>query len=65
MPIRQPVFDPPFNVVRASHIDYGVTDLPRAKAYWADALGYLVAGETRTRSIYAASRSATTIRSPC
>ena len=26
MPIREPVFDPPFNVVRASHVELGVRD---------------------------------------
>ena len=46
MPIREPIFDPPFQIVRASHIDYGATDLGKAKAYWVDALGYLVADET-------------------
>src|SRR5580700_7458554 len=46
MPIRKPVLNPPFNTVRASHIEYGSTDLARAKAYWVDALGYLLAEET-------------------
>ena len=46
MPIRKPVPNPPFSIVRASHIEYGATDLSRAKAYWVDALGYLVADES-------------------
>ena len=29
MPIRKPVFDPPFNVVRASHVELAVRDLAR------------------------------------
>jgi len=47
MPVRKPVPAPPFSVARASHIEYGATDLPRAKAYWVDALGYLLAAETK------------------
>ncbi|MBV9137813.1 MAG: VOC family protein, partial [Hyphomicrobiales bacterium] len=46
MPIRKPVPVPPFSIVRASHIEYGATDLARAKSYWVDVLGYLMADET-------------------
>jgi catechol 2,3-dioxygenase len=42
MPIRKPVADPPFNVVRASHVELGVRDLDRARAFYVDCLGYLV-----------------------
>ena len=45
MPVRQPVFDPPFNVVRASHVELGVRDLGRARAFYVDCLGYLVSDE--------------------
>src|SRR5262245_57873710 len=45
MPVRKPVFDPPFNVVRASHVELGVRDLPRARAFYVDCLGYLVSDE--------------------
>jgi hypothetical protein len=31
MPVRQPVFDPPFNVVRSSHVELGVRDLARGE----------------------------------
>jgi hypothetical protein len=31
MPIRDPVFDPPFNIVRASHVELGVRDLKLAR----------------------------------
>ena len=27
MPIRKPVFDPPFNVIRASHVELAVRDV--------------------------------------
>lgn len=47
MPIRKPNLNPPFTVVRASHIEYGATDLQRSKAYWVDALGYLLSHETK------------------
>jgi catechol 2,3-dioxygenase len=47
MPIRNPVLDPPFNVVRASHVELGVRDLGRSRAFYADCLGYLVTDQSR------------------
>ena len=47
MPIRPPVSNPPFNVVRASHVGLSVRDLGRARAFYVDCLGYLVSGETQ------------------
>jgi len=47
MPIRQPVLDPPFNVVRASHVEFDVRDLGRSRAFYVDCLGYLVTDESR------------------
>jgi len=46
MPIVPPVLHPPFNIVRVSHVEYTVTDLARSKAYWVDALGFIVTAET-------------------
>jgi catechol 2,3-dioxygenase len=46
MPIRTPVFDPPFNVVRASHVAYGARDLGASRAFYVDCLGYIVSEET-------------------
>jgi catechol 2,3-dioxygenase len=46
MPIRPTVAQPPFNVIRASHIIYGVTDLARSRAYWVDALGFVATEQT-------------------
>ena len=46
MPLRDPVFDPPFNVVRASHVELGVRDLARSRAFYVDCLGLLVSDET-------------------
>ena len=45
MPVRKPVFDPPFNTVRASHVELAVRDLPRSRAFYVDCLGYLVSAE--------------------
>jgi catechol 2,3-dioxygenase len=45
MPIRKPVFSPPFNVVRASHAELAVRDLARSYAFYVDCLGYLVSAE--------------------
>lgn len=47
MPVRPPVLNPPFNVVRASHVAFGVRDLARSRAFYVDCLGYLVTAETR------------------
>jgi catechol 2,3-dioxygenase len=47
MPIRPPVLNPPFNVVRASHIEFGVRDLAKSRAFYVDCLGYLVTDESR------------------
>jgi catechol 2,3-dioxygenase len=46
MPLRTPVFDPPFNIVRASHAELAVRDLGRARAFYVDCLGLLVSDET-------------------
>lgn len=46
MPIRPAVLHPPFNIVRVSHVEYGVADLARSRAYWADALGFIVTEQT-------------------
>ena len=45
MPIRKPVLSPPFNVVRASHVELGVRDLAASRAFYVDCLGYLVTAE--------------------
>src|SRR5882757_1555739 len=45
MPVRPPVFTPPFNVVRASHVELTVRDLARSCAFYVDCLGYLVSSE--------------------
>jgi len=46
MPIARPVKQPPFNVVRVSHVEYGVSDLGRSRAFWVEALGFVVTAET-------------------
>lgn len=47
MPLPAHVFDPPFNIVRASHVRLGVTDLGPAKAFYEGALGLIVEDETK------------------
>jgi catechol 2,3-dioxygenase len=47
MPIPKHVFDPPFNIVRCSHVRLGVADLERAKAFYADTLGLHVEDQTK------------------
>ena len=42
MPVRKPVLNPPFQVVRTSHVELAVRDLAAARAFYVDCLGYLV-----------------------
>lgn len=39
MPVPAPNLYPDFNTVRLSHVDYRVTDLGRARAFYVDTLG--------------------------
>lgn len=48
MPAPKHIFDPPFNIIRCSHVTLGVTDLGRSKAFYADTLGLHVEDETAT-----------------
>jgi catechol 2,3-dioxygenase len=41
MPVRRPLSAPPFNVVRASHVEMGVRDLDRTRAFYVDCLGLI------------------------
>lgn len=45
MPVPAPVLHPPFNVVRLSHVELGVTDLARARAFHVETLGLQVSLE--------------------
>ena len=45
MPLRDPIFNPPFNIVRASHVELGVADIVRSRAFYVDCLGYIVSDE--------------------
>ncbi|MFZ2141111.1 MAG: VOC family protein, partial [Xanthobacteraceae bacterium] len=47
MPVPKHVHDPPFNIVRASHIALGVTDLARSRAFYEGALGLHVEDATK------------------
>jgi catechol 2,3-dioxygenase len=46
MPIRTANFNPPFNVVRVSHVEFGVRDLAMSQAFYVDCLGYLISEKT-------------------
>lgn len=46
MPIRVAPRHPPFTIVRASHVEYGVTDLARSRDYWVNALGFVATDQT-------------------
>lgn len=45
MPVPSPVLYPPFNVVRLSHVDLGVTDLAASRAFYVNTLGLQVTHE--------------------
>ena len=51
MPIRPSNPNPPFNVVRASHVEFGVRDLEKSRAFYVDCLGYLVTAQDK-QSLY-------------
>jgi catechol 2,3-dioxygenase len=46
MPVPTPIFDPPFNIVRASHAVLGVADLGRSRAFYEATLGLHVEDAT-------------------
>ena len=45
MPVPHPVLYPPFNVIRLSHVDLGVTSLAASRAFYVDTLGLQVTHE--------------------
>ena len=45
MPVPPANLDPPFNIVRLSHIELTVTDLAKSRAFYADTLGLQVTHE--------------------
>ena len=46
MPVPDPNLYPDFNIVRLSHVDYRVTDLAKARAFYVDTLGLQVTEES-------------------
>jgi catechol 2,3-dioxygenase len=49
MPLKPPVYDPPFNVLRSSHVALGVADLAASRAFYVDCLGLIVTEESKDR----------------
>ncbi len=47
MPAPKHIFDPPFNIVRCSHVTLGVVDLDRSRAFYEGVLGLHVEDATR------------------
>lgn len=45
MPIPAPNLYPPFNIIRLSHVEFGVTDLAASRAFYVDTLGLQVTDE--------------------
>jgi catechol 2,3-dioxygenase len=46
MPAPKHIFDPPFNIIRCSHVTLGVTDLARSRAFYEGTLGLHVEDAT-------------------
>ena len=46
MPVPAANLTPPFNIVRLSHVEFGVSDLARSRAFYVDTLGLQVSAET-------------------
>ncbi|ENR02036.1 hypothetical protein H721_03198 [Brucella ovis IntaBari-2006-46-332] len=46
MPLPTPNLHPPFNIVRQSHVELGVTDLAKSRAFYVDTLGLQVTDES-------------------
>ncbi|MGD9922433.1 MAG: 3,4-dihydroxyphenylacetate 2,3-dioxygenase [Pseudorhodoplanes sp.] len=51
MPIRKANPEPPFNIIRASHVAFDVSDLDRSRAFYVDCLGYLIS-DADSNAIY-------------
>lgn len=51
MQINHPAANPPFNIVRMSHVEFGVTNLDRARRFYVDTLG-LVETERVEHTLY-------------
>ncbi|WP_436640923.1 3,4-dihydroxyphenylacetate 2,3-dioxygenase [Microbaculum sp. FT89] len=49
MPVAKPVMNPPFNIVRVSHVEFAVTDLDASRAFYVDCLGLHVTAESADR----------------
>ncbi len=49
MPIPAPNFDPPFNILRLSHVELVVTDLAQSRKFYVDTLGLQVTDEDSER----------------
>jgi len=47
MPVPAPVYNPPFNVTRASHSVVTVADLAKSRAFYVDLLGFIVSDEDK------------------
>jgi catechol 2,3-dioxygenase-like lactoylglutathione lyase family enzyme len=47
MPAPKHIFDPPFNIIRSSHVTLGVADLARSRAFYEGTLGLHVEDATR------------------
>ena len=62
MPVPAAVLYPPFNIVRLSHVEYRVTDLGRARAFYVDTLGLQITDEDATPCTCARWRSLAIIR---
>lgn len=47
MPIPKVNLHPPFNIIRLSHVEFIVTDLPASRTFYADVLGLIITDEDK------------------
>ena len=65
MTIPKPNLHPPFNIVRLSHVELGVTDLAKSRAFYVDTLGLQVTDETAGRDLSARPWRSAAITASC
>lgn len=51
MSLPTPTFNPPFNIIRVSHVEWGVTDMDYAREFYGDIIGYHIEEDLGT-SLY-------------
>ena len=62
MTIPTPAYPPPFTITRASHVVWAVKDLGASRAFYVDALGFLVSDQRDDTNALNATRTIRLVR---